>query len=218
MAVDAGPSTVGINTLHYHDRHDGRAILPFSPGHRIPMTLLFSITVPTFLLCALLACAVWHDVRRRRIPNGLVFDGALAALLLHAVLTPAGGGLGVPASLAGMALGLALLLPMYMLRALGAGDVKLMAMVGAFLGPQQLLSATLLTLLAGGVLALLVAASTGALRKAVGSTYQMLLHSVLRGVSGGNAQLDAPPEATGKLPYAIAIAAGTALSFFWSFS
>jgi len=53
------------------------------------MSLLFAISLPTLLLCILLAGAVWHDVRRRRIPNLLAGGGALAALLLHAVLTPA---------------------------------------------------------------------------------------------------------------------------------
>lgn len=185
-------------------------------GQPIPMTSPFSLTLPALLLCALLACAVWHDVRSRRIPNGLVFGGAVLAMLLHALLAPAGGGLGTLDALAAMALGLGLLLPMYMLRALGAGDVKLMAMVGAFVGPQQVLSATLLTLLAGGVLAALVAASQGVLRQTLLNSYCMLLHSVMRGMGGGNARLDAPPAATGKLPYAIAIAAGTIFSFFWS--
>ena len=182
------------------------------------MTSLLTITLPALLLCSLLAGAVWHDMRSRRIPNGLVFGGALAALLLHAVLTPGAGGLGLSAALGGLALGLALLLPMYMLRALGAGDVKLMAMVGAFIGPQQVLAATLLTLLAGGVLSLLVAACTGLLRQVLANSYRMLFHSLLRGISGGNARLDAPQAASGSLPYAIAIAAGTALSFFWSVS
>ena len=158
----------------------------------IPMTSPFSLTLPALLLCALLA------------------------LLLHAVPAPAGGGVDTLGALAGMALGLGLLLPMYVLRALGAGDVKLMAMVGAFVGPQQVLSATLLTLLAGGVLAALVAASQGVLRQTLLNSYCMLLHSVMRGMGGGNARLDAPPAATGKLPYAIAIAAGNIFSFFWS--
>jgi prepilin peptidase CpaA len=101
---------------------------------------------------------------------------------------------------------------MYVLRALGAGDVKLMAMVGAF-GPQQVLAATLLTLLAGGVLALAVAACTGMLRQVLGNGYRMLLHSMARGLGGGDVRLDAPCAASGKLPYAIAIASGTCCPF-----
>src|SRR5471032_315693 len=119
---------------------------------------------PLILLCTLLALAVWNDLRTRRIPNWLVFSGALLGLTLNAAL-PAGAGLfiapqgaiGLLWALAGLALGLLLLLPMYMLRALGAGDVKLMAMLGAFVGPLAIAGIVVLTLLAGGVLALLVA-------------------------------------------------------------
>ena len=94
------------------------------------------------LLAGLLAAALWHDLRTRRIPNRLVLWGTVGGVVLNSML-PAGaglfqqpfGGLGLLQSLAGAAAGLALLLPMYLLRALGAGDVKLMAMCGAFLGP-----------------------------------------------------------------------------------
>jgi prepilin peptidase CpaA len=53
---------------------------------------------------------------------------------------------------------------MYAMRALGAGDVKLMAMIGAFVGPGAVAGITLLTLLAGGVLALGVAGFNGRLK------------------------------------------------------
>jgi len=186
-----------------------------------PLPMLLCLAV----LATLLAAALWHDLRTRRIPNRLVLWGTLTGLILNSFV-PAGaglfdaafGGLGPLQALAGAAAGLALLLPMHLLRALGAGDVKLMAMVGAFIGPQQVLAATLLALLAGGVLSLLVAACTGLLRQVLANSYRMLFHSLLRGISGGNARLDAPQAASGSLPYAIAIAAGTALSFFWSFS
>ena len=61
------------------------------------------------------------------------------------------------ASLAGLVLGLLLMLPGYGLGATGAGDVKLMAAVGALVGPSLVVSAFLFTSLAGGVLALIVA-------------------------------------------------------------
>ena len=66
------------------------------------------------------------------------------------------GRIGVVQSLLGLAAGLALFMPLYLLRALGAGDVKLLAMVGAWLGAPLLLGAALLTLLAGGAMALFV--------------------------------------------------------------
>ena len=126
-----------------------------------PLTSLLCLA----LLAGLLGAALWHDLRTRRIPNRLVLWGTVGGVLLNSML-PAGaglfqqpfGGLGLLQSLAGAAAGLALLLPMYLLRALGAGDVKLMAMCGAFLGPLAVLEAVLLTLLAGGVLAIAAAA------------------------------------------------------------
>lgn len=173
------------------------------------------ITLPGCLLCVLLALAVACDVRTRRIPNLLVFPGALAGLLLNGLL-PAGdglfsapfGGLGLLAGLAGLAVGLAFLMPMYLLRAMGAGDVKLLAMLGAFLGPRAVFGAAILCLLAGGVLALAVACWSGTLRQILSNTYHMMLHSLLRGIGGDTPSIEAPATPSGKLPYAIAIAAG----------
>ncbi|MES2114221.1 MAG: prepilin peptidase [Pseudomonadota bacterium] len=173
---------------------------------------------PAAVLAALLAAAVWHDVRTRRIPNRLVLGGAAAGLAFQTLL-PAGaglfaspfGGIGLLQGLAGLGLGLALLLPMYMLGAMGAGDVKLMAMSGAFLGPRDVLGAALLTMVAGGVLALAVTLASGRLGQVLSNLRQMLLHTLVRAGTGGTARLDTPPVPTGKLAYAIAIAAGTVL-------
>ncbi|MYN30463.1 A24 family peptidase [Duganella levis] len=174
------------------------------------------IQLPLLLLCSVLALAVWSDVRTRRIPNGLVFGGAVLGLALNTLYAPGDGlfimpfgGLGLLWALAGLGVGLLLLLPMYILRTLGAGDVKLMAMVGAFVGPQAVIGCTVMTLLAGGVLALAVAASTGRLRPLLRNTYQMGLHALFRSLGGERVQIEAPSEASGRLPYAVAIAAGT---------
>lgn len=181
-----------------------------------PFPLL--IWAPAVLLAGLLALSVWHDVRSRRIPNRLVFPGAIAGLLLNAclpggagLLTTAPGALGLWLALAGLGLGLALLLPMYALKTLGAGDVKLMAMIGAFAGPQAVLGITVCTLLAGGVLALGVAAANGTLRQVTGNAGHLLMNSLMRAVAGVDPGIDAPAAPSGKLPYAIAIACGTAL-------
>ncbi|MFA9218672.1 MAG: prepilin peptidase [Sphingomonadaceae bacterium] len=171
--------------------------------------------LPLALLLVLLALAVLSDLRTRRIPNPLVFGGALLGILLNAAL-PSGAGLfiepfgaiGLLSALAGLALGLALLLPMYMLRAMGAGDVKLMAMLGAFVGPGAIVGIVVLTLLAGGVLALLVALFSGRLLPLLRNSYHLMLHSMLRSMHGETGQLEAPAAPSGKLPYAVAIAAG----------
>jgi prepilin peptidase CpaA len=172
--------------------------------------------LPALLLAVMLAWAVASDVRSRRIPNRLVLAGMLAGLALQATVTPGTGlfsvpfgALGLLKGLAGMALGLVLLLPMYALGAMGAGDVKLMAAIGTFLGPLDTLGAGLSSVLAGGVLALLVALCQGSLRKVAENVKVMVLGSVLRGLSGASARVEAPVSATGQLPYAVAIASGT---------
>jgi len=180
--------------------------------------------LPLVLLFALLGAAVWHDVRARRIPNAVVFPGMLAALVLH-VAMPAGqglfgvtiGGLGLLQSLAGLALGLALLLPMYALRLMGAGDAKLLAMVGAFVGASQILTVGLVTLVAGGVLALAFAAWQRSLRRLVGNAYHMAMHTAFSALAGDVAALVPPPQAaSGRLPYAIAIALATVGCVLWA--
>ena len=173
------------------------------------------------LLFALLSAAVWHDVRARRIPNAVVVPGALAALLLHA-LAPAGaglfsmpaGGLGVMSSLGGLALGLGFLLPLYALRLMGAGDVKLLAMVGAFVGAGQIMPVAMLTLVVGGVLALVFAARQGKLRQLLGNAYQMMVASSMAAVAGHIA-VPPPAKASGRLPYALAIAGATVPCVLW---
>lgn len=159
------------------------------------------------LLLLLLFVAAWQDIRSRRIPNALVFPGAVAGILLNFLLPHEMGGLGILASLAGLGVGLVLLLPLYLLRAMGAGDVKLMAMTGAFLGVQSTISAMLYVLLAGGVLALMVAGYRGKLRKLLQSLKMMLLIR-LAGSSMGNHPV--PDVNLPSLPYGVAIAVGTA--------
>ena len=114
-------------------------------------------------LGALLALAVWTDLRRRRVPNDLVAWGlALALALPLAAASRPGESLAWPSAglsvigtwAAGLMLGGLLLWPLYLRGAMGAGDVKLMAMAGAFLGPDLAWRAVLYTFVAGGLLAL----------------------------------------------------------------
>lgn len=83
----------------------------------------------------LLLSALYLDLRYQRIPNLLVLMALGLALLLHGYLEQWAGLL---MALQGAGLALAMLLPAYAIRWLGAGDVKLMIAVGAFAGPQLL--------------------------------------------------------------------------------
>ena len=110
------------------------------------------IAVPVVLLAAL---AVREDLRTRRIPNLLTGPALLLGLLAHLVM---GGPRDALTALAAAALPAAVLLPGWLLKFMGAGDVKLMAAIGAWLGgPSAGALATLFSLIAGGVISLVVA-------------------------------------------------------------
>ena len=107
--------------------------------------------LPVYFLVATLLIATLSDLMTHRIPNNLLIPALAFALLASSV---AGGITGLALSLAGMGVGLAMLLPVYALGAMGAGDVKLLAVAGAFLGPHGALMAGLFTFIAGAVLGL----------------------------------------------------------------
>jgi len=158
-------------------------------------------------LCAiLLLAAAWVDIKSRRIPNRLVFWGTGAGIVLNAVLPDSPGFLG---ALGGLALGLGLMFPFYVLRAMGAGDVKLMGMVGAFLGPADLVGALLGTFVAGGVLALAVALGTGVFPRLLRNLRVMFYLAVSRIYTGRLPSFEEAPETAARLPYAVAICVGT---------
>ena len=175
----------------------------------------------TAILAALLLCAVAADLTSRRIPNTLVLTGLALAAALHAAALAFGQpalSLAGPAwwsPLTGLATGLALLMPLYLLRATGAGDVKLMAMVGAFVGTQTVLAATLYTLLAGGLLALVFMLGRGVAAQTLGNVRFLLTDWMQRAGSGQGARLAPLQTTAARLPYAVAIALGTAGALIW---
>lgn len=120
---------------------------------------------PTPLLAVSLALlvlvAAGCDLAQRRIPNRLLLAALAWALLLQGMRGPDY----LAAPLAGMMTGFLVLLPIHLLRGMGAGDVKLMATIGAFAGPLVTLYIAAASFMAGGVLALGFLATPGATRK-----------------------------------------------------
>ena len=114
------------------------------------------------------------DLRTRRIPNELT--AAMAGIGLGLSAT---GVSGVPlwASTAGFLLGLALMMPGHVFGGTGAGDVKLMAAVGAIVGPALVVTAFLFTAVAGGVLAVIVAARRRRLSATLAGTSRLVAGS-----------------------------------------
>src|SRR5579863_2911265 len=106
-----------------------------------------ALLLPTLLAIA----AGWTDWRSRRIPNWLTVPALGLGIAVNSWLR---GWPGTKESLLGAGLGLLLLLPFVLIRSLGAGDWKLVGALGAFLGPQELLTVLFATLIVAGVMAL----------------------------------------------------------------
>lgn len=159
-----------------------------------------------YFLIGMVGLAAITDIASRRIPNLLVASGLIAALVLQLVVP---GEEGWQARLFGALTGFALFLPLYVLRGMAAGDVKLMAAVGAFVGPMVALKIALATFLIGGIWALAVIVFSGRMRD-TWINVRALLAPVLMRASGIPAQITGlPTESVGRLPYGVAIALGT---------
>src|ERR1700730_7296869 len=109
---------------------------------------------------AVVSVAAYCDIRWRRIPNWLTLSALGGGLVLQAVRA---GAAGVSVALAGAALGLCILLPFYLVHAMGAGDVKLLAGLGALVGPQALVSLAIYAALVGGAISVVLLARRGRL-------------------------------------------------------
>lgn len=155
------------------------------------------VIVAAVALSGALSAAI--DLRSRRIPNWLTGGIAAAGLLLAALGLD---GLSVGVALAGAALGLAVMLPGYLLGQTGAGDVKLVAAVGTLLGPRLTLIAFVYIALAGGVLAALVAARRRRLRASLQNA------AALVSTRGASAAAIESPSVDNRFAYAPAIAIG----------
>lgn len=112
--------------------------------------------IATVALLLVVGIAVLKDMQAHRIPNLLTLSGAIAGLSFQ---TLEAGAPGLLSSVAGIAAGIAVLLPFYLLRGMGAGDVKLMGAVGSFLGAKPVLIAACATLGIGAILGLAILAS-----------------------------------------------------------
>jgi prepilin peptidase CpaA len=149
-------------------------------------------------------------VRTRRIPNGLTFPAATLGLIASTLVH---GGHGAAASAGGFIVGIAMFLPLFLLRGLGGGDVKLMGALGAWLGTSVIFGVAFYTSLAGGVLALALIARHRYGRQALGNLWLLLTHWRLFGIEPVDS-LTLETSAGPTLPYALPIATGVALTFW----
>src|ERR1700684_2543241 len=98
--------------------------------------LSFTLPPPVIaaMLLALVIGAAAYDIPYRRIPNSFTASGVLLGLAMNTFLY---GWAGLWASLEGLAMGFGAYFILYSMRAMGAGDVKLMAAIGALVGWQN---------------------------------------------------------------------------------
>jgi prepilin peptidase CpaA len=158
------------------------------------------------------AIACVFDLRTRRIPNLLTFGSAAAALTYHGITGGLPGALG---SAGGWVVGVLLFAPLFLLGGMGGGDVKLLAALGAWLGPWSSLWVGVFSTLAGGVLAVVVALHAGYLRQAVRNIWLLLMHwraSGLRPLPGVTLDTAGGP----RLAYAVPILTGLVITLWRS--
>jgi len=165
--------------------------------------------IPTWLdllLLILVVSSAVTDLAIRKIPNLFLLLAWCAALGLQLYDTSPASGIGT--ALGGALVGFLLFLPLYVVRGMAAGDVKLMATVGLFLGPADTAHACILTWCVGGAMALLMILFTGRWSDAYANLRSLLLPVLLRtGPLAPETPLKRP--SVGSMPYGLAIALTT---------
>jgi prepilin peptidase CpaA len=159
------------------------------------------------VLTALVIVAAVYDIRFRRIPNRLVLTGFCLGLALNVFFLRVDG---LILALLGAALAFAVYLPFFALRAMGAGDVKLMIAIGAFVGARNWLILFFITAILGGTLAVCLLLIRGGLIRALKNVLFILGELVrLRLPYQNDPALDITHPRAVTLPHGVSIALGT---------
>lgn len=161
------------------------------------------------LLIGIVLAAAYFDLRVRRIPNALNLAGIVAGLTFH---TAFAGWSGIGLAIGGLLAALCVYIPLYALKGMGAGDVKLMAAVGAIVGPGNWLNIFLVTALIGGLAGITLVL----LRRKTGQTFfnlSVIIGQLLKGraPSDQDSSLSIHSEKSLKLPHGAVIAAAVAV-------
>lgn len=158
---------------------------------------------------ALVGCAGWSDWRTRRIPNRLTLPAILVGLSMNMLLA---GWAGLVSAAAGAALMLVVLLPLVWLRALGAGDWKLLGALGALLGPLPALWVLLATTLIAGLMAVAQVICAKRVRATMKNLWGLVRGLLVYGLAPHpTIRLGNPRQLT--LPYGVAVAGATVVCF-----
>jgi prepilin peptidase CpaA len=176
-----------------------------SPGYREvsypPITLQVALAVIAMV-------AAVYDVRFRRIPNWLTLSGVLVGLAVNSIHNTAR--FNWRWALMGLGLAFAVYFPLYLLRGMGAGDVKLMAAIGAVVGPVNWIAIFVLSNVFGGVTAVILLLSKGHVLRTVSNLGYLLNEMAhLRPPYMGKEELDVKSAKAVTMPHGLAIAVGS---------
>jgi prepilin peptidase CpaA len=176
------------------------------------MSELNDVFLIIFLETILMA-AVIFDLRYQKIPNLLTFPAAGSALTYHSIVN---GFNGLVFSASGLALGLGLFLIPYLLGGMGAGDAKLMGVVGGVIGAKAVIMAFLFTAMIGGIYALTLIFVfrqhfKGFFKEQLDTWLAFVL---MRKYIAGSVEINGNKP---RLYYSLAIALGTSLYFILEF-
>ena len=149
-----------------------------------------------------------YDLKTGKIPNFITLPAIVLGLILNAYYS---GLEGLKDSLLGMILGILLLLIPFVLHGLGAGDVKLLAAIGALNGSTFVFYTFLYSAMAGGLLALAIALFRGQIYTVMTNVWVSL-----QGITLGVQDVDRPLVVTSglKFPYGVAFLIGTIVTYW----
>lgn len=164
------------------------------------------IIISVALLIPLTVVISYHDVRYRRIPNAFVLATLLSGVAINVLANGLGGAY---ASLAGCLLAFALMLIFHIFGAMGAGDVKLFAAIGAVLGLNLVLPTFFVVVITGGLLAVISMVRAGTVRETMFRVLQIFI-GLLPGWQ--MPRFAATADRRGTIPYGVAITLGSLIS------
>lgn len=165
--------------------------------------LVWSEAVIWGLALAVALWAGWLDWKSRRIPNWLTVSGFALGLGVNAVIS---GWSGIVKGLEGTGIGIGVLLIPVMLRGIGAGDLKLMASLGAFLGPWKLVSVLFVSIFIAGIMAVVEIVRKRRVKETLGNLGLLVQAFVTFGMGSREALVTLDNPASLRLPFGVATA------------
>jgi prepilin peptidase CpaA len=170
------------------------------------------VSLASILVALVLAAAIW-DLKSRRIPNWLSLTGIICGLALNTFLY---GTTGLKESAGGLGTAFGVYFLLYLVRAMGAGDVKLMAAVGSFVGPGNWFMIFLITAVLGGVIALVVLAWRKRLRKTFDNVFFIVAEMMhFRAPYMGREELSVKSQKAFTMPHGAVIGLGCLVFVTW---